>query len=90
MWAGGRVIPDPSTTEVVESVWTVDYGRTLVDEDCSPNKACRNMKDVTFDGYAEPGTDLGQAWRDTLARENKLTEGGESIRDLVLGRGSQS
>ena len=70
------------TPEVVASVWTVDYGRTLLDEDCSPNKACRNMKDVTFDGYAEPGSDLGSAWRETLARENKLANDGESIRDL--------
>jgi hypothetical protein len=78
------------TQEVVESVWTVDYGRTVLDEDCSPNKSCRNMKDVTFDGYAEPGADLAAAWREKLARENKLSTTGESIRDLVLGRGRQT
>ena len=25
------------------------------------------MKDVTFDGMAEPGSDLGAAWRERLA-----------------------
>ena len=58
---------------------------TDLDDDCSPTKACRNMKDVTFDGFAEPGADLGQAWRDKLAREGKLSSAGASIRDLVLG-----
>ena len=43
------------------------------------------MKGVTFDGYAEPGSDLGSAWRDKLAREGKLRTDGESLRDLVLG-----
>ena len=41
---------------------------------------------MTFDGFAEPGTDLRQAWRDLLAREGKLGSG-ETIRDLVLGPG---
>jgi hypothetical protein len=66
------------------SIWTVDYGHSHLDEDCSPTKSCRNMKDVTFDGYAEPGSDLGSAWRSVLEREGKLTDG--SVRDLVFGR----
>jgi hypothetical protein len=41
------------------------------------------MKDVSFDGFAPAGSDLGQAWRDTLRREGKLSEG--SLRDLVMG-----
>jgi hypothetical protein len=45
------------------------------------------MKDVTFDGYAEPGTDLGAAWRAKLAREGKLSTSGASVRDLILGQG---
>ena len=44
------------------------------------------MKDVSFDGMAEPGTDLAAAWRERLRREGKLNTSGGSIRDLVLGR----
>ena len=43
------------------------------------------MRDVTFDGYAEPGSDLTGAWRERLAREGKLNPSGGSVRDLVLG-----
>ena len=32
--------------------------------------------------FAPPGSDLGQAWREKLEREGKLSEG--SLRDLVL------
>ena len=60
-----------------------DASATL-DEECSPTKTCRNMVGVTFDGYAEPGSDIGAAWRQKLAREGKLNTSGESIRDLIL------
>jgi hypothetical protein len=55
-------------------------------EACAPQKTCRNMKDVSFDGMAEPGADLSAAWRERLRREGKLSTSGGSIRDLVLGR----
>ena len=61
-----------------------------LDEECSPTKVCKNMKGVTFDGYAEPGSDLRSAWRETLAREGKLSTEGGSIRDLVLGQTESS
>jgi hypothetical protein len=74
--------------EVLRALWQAE-GQAL-DDDCTPGhegserqKACKNMKDVTFDGFAPPGSDLGQAWRDKLKREGKLSEG--SLRDLVLG-----
>ena len=70
--------------EALRAVWSAD-----LDEDCSPTKSCRNMKDVTFDGMAEPGTDLSAAWRERLRREGKLSTSGGSIRDLVLGRTDQ-
>jgi hypothetical protein len=74
--------------DVLQSVWQVDHTHDHdLDEDCSPTKPCRNMKDVTFDGYAEPGSDLGAAWRAKLAREGKLSTSEGSIRDLVLGQG---
>jgi hypothetical protein len=71
--------------EVVRSVWSTDPDneRAVVD-DCGPQKTCRNMKHVSFDGLAEPGTDLGEAWRERLAREGKLGEG--SLGDLIRGQ----
>ena len=72
--------------EVLRSVWAAQEESTAdLDEDCSPTKNCKNMKDITFDGYAEPGSDLTGAWREKLAREGKLSTSGGSIRDLVLG-----
>ena len=43
------------------------------------------MRDITFEGFAESGTDISTAWKAVLAREGKLTPGAETIRDLVLG-----
>jgi hypothetical protein len=72
--------------EVLRSVWAVEGATSsALDEDCGPTKSCRNMKDVSFDGFAEPGTDLREAWRRKLEREGKLSPTGGSIRDLVLG-----
>jgi hypothetical protein len=72
--------------EVLRAVWAAQEESSAdLDEDCSPTKNCKNMKDITFDGYAEPGSDLTGAWRDKLAREGKLSTSGGSIRDLVLG-----
>jgi hypothetical protein len=72
--------------EILRAVWSADgTPSTEVDEDFPAKKVCRNMKDVSFDGMAEPGSDLRQAWRDRLEREGKLNTSGGSIRDLVLG-----
>ena len=72
--------------DVLRAVWAADEsGRAELDEDCGPTKSCKNMRDVTFDGYAEPGSDLTGAWREKLAREGKLHASEGSIRDLVLG-----
>ncbi len=72
--------------EVLRAVWAAqDESGSDLDEDCSPTKNCKNMRDITFDGYAEPGSDLTGAWREKLAREGKLSTSGGSIRDLVLG-----
>jgi hypothetical protein len=72
--------------EVLRSVWSAQGTTSAeLDEDIPVAKVCRNMKDVSFDGMAEPGSDLRQAWRDRLEREGKLSTSGGSIRDLVLG-----
>ena len=83
--------PDEAV-EALRAVWAADEQRSDgqrsedLDEDCGPTKSCRNMRDVTFDGMAEPGTDLTAAWRERLRREGKLSASGGSLRDLVLGR----
>jgi len=77
--------PDEAV-DVLRTVWAADGQRAEdLDEASGPTKSCKNMKDVSFDGLAEPGSDLGSAWREKLRREGKLSEAGGSIRDLVLG-----
>ena len=76
------------TVEVLRALWAAEGQDDDVDAICGPSKDCKNMKGVTFDGYAEPGSDLGSAWRDRLAREGKLSVDGGTLRDLVLGGSS--
>jgi hypothetical protein len=83
-----------SAVQVLRSVWAAEAtaegpSRAELEEACGPTKVCRNMKLVSFDGMAEPGSDLRDAWRERLAREGKLNTSGGSIRDLVLGTDSQ-
>lgn len=76
---------------MLKSLWTADSPTEFaIDEDCSPTKSCKNMKDITFDGYAPPGSDLRTAWREKLAREGKLRSTDESIRSIVLGAETDS
>ena len=77
------ISPDPM--QVLRTVLETDNDAlSELDEECSPTKTCRNMVGVTFDGFAEPGSDIGAAWRQKLAREGKLLTSGESLRDFVL------
>ena len=70
--------------EVLRHIWQgVPDQIAELDAECGPTKACRNMKDVTFDGFAEEGVDMATAWKNKLAREGKL--GGGSLADLVFG-----
>ena len=39
---------------------------------------------------AEPGSDLGEAWKDRLRREGKLGSSEGSLRDLLLGSTRQT
>jgi hypothetical protein len=76
--------PQPDATP---SMWSSPADdQVLLDADCSPTKTCRNMVQVSFDGFAEPGTDLQTAWRATLEREGKISDAAPSLRELVLGR----
>ncbi len=73
---------DPA--DVLRTVWQGTPGALQdLEAECSPTEACRNMKDITFDGYAEEGGDIATAWRNTLAKEGKLGSG--SVADLVFG-----
>jgi hypothetical protein len=61
------ISPDPM--QVLRTVLETDNDAlSELDEECSPTKTCRNMVGVTFDGFAEPGSDIGAAWRQKLAR----------------------
>jgi len=71
--------------EVLRALWAAE-GTTRDDlDELRPAKACKNMKHVSFDGMADPGSDLREAWRERLAREGKLSTSGGTIRDLVFG-----
>jgi hypothetical protein len=74
------------TQDVTDMMWSSpDTETSGLDEDCNPNRVCRNAQAVGFDGFAEEGGDVKAAWRETLVREGKLNPSTESIRDLVLG-----
>lgn len=74
------------TVDVLRAIWAGSGQRAIApDEACGPQKSCKNMNDVSFDGMAEPGTDLGAAWRERLRREGKLNTSAAGIRELVLG-----
>ena len=71
--------------EVTDTMWSsADADAGGFDEDCNPNRVCRNARAFSFDGFAEEGGDVQAAWRETLAREGKLNGSAESIRDLVF------
>jgi hypothetical protein len=77
--------PD-NAVDVLRAVWDGTDEADL-DKACGGGhqKSCRNMKHVSFDGFAEPGTDVKSAWRERLQREGKLNTSGGTIRDLILG-----
>ena len=70
----------------LRSIWeTQESSLEELDEKCNPNRVCKNMKEVTFEGFAEQGQDLKTAWREKLEREGKLAGPGSSLKDLVFG-----
>lgn len=72
----------PDAMGILRGIWQQEPDQLdELDAECGPTKACRNMKDVTFDGFAEEGVDMATAWRNKLAREGKLS--GSSVADLI-------
>jgi hypothetical protein len=73
--------------DVLREVWSAQgQDAAAVEEACGPGGECRRFSDVGFDGMAGPDGDLRSAWKARLEREGKLSAGGGSIRDLVLGQ----
>jgi hypothetical protein len=79
--------------EVLRQVWTRS-GQSMADLEGSlgPQRSCKPMENVSFDGWADAQGDAGQggdvrsAWRATLEREGKLASGAGTVADLVLGQ----
>lgn len=70
------------TAETLRTIWQGTPGALQeLDEECNPNKACRNMKEVNFDGFGEEGVDVATAWRNKIEREGKRT--GQSLGSLL-------
>jgi hypothetical protein len=71
------------TLRVLREIWDA-RGRSSedVEDACGPQRACKNMQAVGFDG-------LTSSWRDQLAADGKLDAGATTVRDLVLGRDPQ-
>jgi hypothetical protein len=72
--------------EALRGIWEAQ-GQTVasIGEVCDTpkKKTCRNADQMTFEGYAEEGGDVREAWRGHLARDGK-SKGG-SLADLILG-----
>jgi hypothetical protein len=72
--------------DVLREVWSArGQDSATVEEACEAGGGCKRFSDVGFDGMAGPDGDLRAAWKAKLEREGKLSSGGGSIRDLVLG-----
>jgi hypothetical protein len=84
-WPGPAVGADEAV-EVLRSIWTAS-GQTSADvaELFGTPKTCKNMRNVGFDELDAAEGGLRHAWRETLAREGKLSEEPGSVRDLVFG-----
>jgi hypothetical protein len=74
--------------EVLRGIWR---GTGQIDADLgSETKSCKRMDEagVGFEDFADGAADLAAAWRTRLEREGKLTQSGDTLRDLILGPGA--
>jgi hypothetical protein len=78
---------EPEAVELLRSVWSA-RGQSAADlEDAlGPQKSCKNMQNVGFEGLAGSDGDMQSAWRATLERDGKLSREAGSVGDLVLGQ----
>jgi hypothetical protein len=75
--------------EVLRGIWSAQ-GQTSADlDEAGTGKSCKRMADVGFGELDGDDGDLRTAWRERLEREGKLSKGGGSVADLVLGPGQQ-
>ena len=79
------------TVDVLQAIWSAaGQSRADIEEECGPQKSCKNLQHVSFDGLAGPGSDLREAWRQRLESEGKRNTSEGTIRDLVLGPDADS
>jgi hypothetical protein len=79
--------------EVLRQVWTRS-GQSTEDLESAlgPQRSCKPMQNVTFEGWADAeggagqGGDIRSAWRATLERDGKVGHGSGTVADLVLGQ----
>ncbi len=84
---GGPGREAAEAAEVLRGIWTATgQGRADLEEAFGPARSCKTMREVGFDGMADPGADLRAAWRARLAREGKLHPAAGTLADLVLGQ----
>jgi len=71
--------------EVLRGVWSAQGQASAdLDDAFGPQRSCKNMANVGFDGLAGADGDLRGAWRARLRREGKLNAEAGPIGDLVL------
>ena len=47
-------IESDQARQMLSSIWQAQGEKIEeLDEECNPNKACRNMKEVTFEGFIQ-------------------------------------
>jgi hypothetical protein len=78
--------------DVLRGVWS-GQGQSIaeIDEACdgASKKMCRNSVHMGFDGLADDGGDIRDAWKEQLAREGKTTVKGGSLADLIFSSSEQ-
>lgn len=78
-------VMDDDALKVLREVWSArDQSSEDLEAACGPQRTCKSMSAVGFEGLAEGG-DLRDAWKTQLAKEGKLKPGTGTLRDLVLG-----
>jgi hypothetical protein len=77
----------PEAVEVLRSVWSARSQSAADLQDAfGPQKSCKSMQNVGFEGLGGSDGDMREAWRATLERDGKLSREAGSVRDLVLGQ----
>jgi NAD-dependent DNA ligase len=72
---------------VLRDIWSAQArSAEELESQFAPVKHCKAMRHI---GNEPVDAEQRSAWRERLEREGKVRAGGQSIRDLVLGSGSE-